>query len=318
MPRPLKVIFMGTPEFSVPALRNLLANPKFEIIAVYTQPPRPKGRGQAVSLSPVHTVAQEHGVPVFTPTSLKKDLAAIENFVALGADVGVVAAYGLILPKAVLDAPRFGCLNIHASLLPRWRGASPIQRAIQNGDPESGVTIMQMDEGLDTGPMLLKRAVSIHATTTASSLHDELSALGSAMIEDVLEGLYEGHFFHPELQDNSLATYAGLLNKEDGRIDWNRSADEIDRHIRAVNPWPGALTLTEKGKRLRVLEGKPQPSPPETHDNEAGLLLSRNGDILCGDGTLYRVGMVQPENSKKMTLGEALSGHHIVVGEKLK
>lgn len=318
MPRPLKVIFMGTPEFSVPALRNLLANPKFEIIAVYTQPPRPKGRGQAVSLSPVHTVAQEHGVPVFTPTSLKKDLAAIENFVALGADVGVVAAYGLILPKAVLDAPRFGCLNIHASLLPRWRGASPIQRAIQNGDPESGVTIMQMDEGLDTGPMLLKRVVPIHATTTASSLHDELSALGSAMIEDVLEGLYEGHFFHPELQDNSLATYAGLLNKEDGRIDWKKPADEIDRHIRAVNPWPGALTLTEKGKRLRVLEGKPQPSPPETHDNETGLILSRNGDILCGDRTLYRIGMVQPENSKKMTLGEALSGHHIVVGEKLK
>lgn len=314
MTAPLKIIFMGTPDFAVPALRNLIANPKFQVIAVYTQPPRPKGRGQAVLLSPVHATAEEHEIPVLTPASFKKDPAAIEHFKAIGADVGVIAAYGLILPKAVLEAPKFGCLNIHASLLPRWRGASPIQRAIEHGDLQSGITIMQMDEGLDTGAMLLKRAVTLHATTTASSLHDELSALGSVMIEEVLEGLCAGRVFHPEPQDSSLATYAALLKKEDGRIDWSRPASEIGRHVRAFNPWPGTFTLNAQGKRLRILEGEVS---PQTSTGEVGSLLTKSGDIACGEGTAYRILKLQPDSGKAMSIGEALSGHHLTVGEQL-
>lgn len=314
MTLPLKVVFMGTPDFAVPALRSLLANPKFHVVAVYTQPPRPKGRGQEVSLSPVHAVAEEHRIPVLTPSRFKKDPAGIQYFRAIGADVGVVAAYGLILPKVVLEAPKFGCLNIHASLLPRWRGASPIQRVIEHGDPQSGITIMQMDEGLDTGAMLLKRAVTLHAKTTASSLHDELSALGSVMIEEVLEGLYAGRVFLPEPQDSSLATYAALLKKEDGHIDWSRPAQEIDRHVRAFNPWPGTFTLNAQGKRLRILEGEVS---PQTSTGVVGNLLTKSGDIACGDGTTYRILKLQPESGKPMSPSEALNGHHLTLAERL-
>jgi methionyl-tRNA formyltransferase len=216
-------------------------------------------------------------------------------------------------PKLFLTLPRFGCLNIHASLLPRWRGASPIQRAIESGDAQSGVTIMQMDEGLDTGAMLLKRAVNLHATTTASSLHDELSALGSVMIEEVLEGLHEGRVFHPEPQESLLATYAALLKKEDGKINWSRSAYEIDRQVRAFNPWPGTFTLNAQGKRLRILEGEPLPLPlPE---GQRGSLLSKNGEILCGEGSVYRIRTLQPENGKPMDPKGAISGHYFTVGE---
>jgi methionyl-tRNA formyltransferase len=311
--RSLKIVFMGTPEFSVPALRNLIANPNYDVIAVYTQPPRPKGRGQQVQPSPVHEVANENGIPVFTPKSLKKDPDAVMNFLSLNADVAVVAAYGLILPKAVLDAPRYGCLNIHASLLPRWRGASPIQQAILAGDATSGVTIMQMEEGLDTGPMLLKRTVTIHDATTASSLHDELSALGSAMIEDVLDLICAGTPPEAEIQEDALATYAPMLTKEDGKIDWNNSAWEIDCRVRALTPWPGTWTILENGKRFKILDGQKLDASEKA---VPGTLLGKDGAVSCGDGALYRIARIQPDGSKPMDVAAAINGGYLAVGER--
>lgn len=308
----LKTIFMGTPDFSVPALRNLIANKLIEVIAVYTQPPRPAGRGQQVRPSPVQMVADEHHIPVFTPHSLKKDPAAVEHFKSLNADVAVVAAYGLILPKSVLDAPRFGCLNIHASLLPRWRGAAPIQRAIEAGDTETGITIMQMEEGLDTGPMLLKKKISIRPTTTAQTLHDELSALGSAMIEDVLEDLATGKPLSPQIQDDTLSNYAPMLKKEEGAINWGEDSRHIDLKIRAFTPWPGCFTRDADGKRIKILSGDPR---PEKSSQPVGSILNTDGDIVCGEG-VFRVTTLQPENSKAMDFKSALNGKKIAIGQK--
>jgi len=308
----LKTIFMGTPDFSVPALENLIANPLIDVIAVYTQPARPAGRGQQVKPSPIQSVADAHSIPVYTPKSLKKDPSAVEFFKNLNADIAVVAAYGLILPKSVLDAPKYGCLNIHASLLPRWRGAAPIQRAIEAGDIETGITIMQMEEGLDTGPMLLTKNIAIRGTTTAQTLHDSLSALGSAMIEDVLEDIIKGNPVHPVMQDDALSCYAPMLKKEEGLIDWSYDAAKIDLKIRAFTPWPGCYTVGENGKRIKILSG-------EIHSTSSseppGTILSANGDIACGNG-VYRVTLLQPENSKAMDFKSALNGKKISLGQK--
>lgn len=308
----LRIIFMGTPDFSVSALRNLIANPRMDVVAVYTQPPRPAGRGQQLRPSPIHSVADEHSIPVFTPKSLKKDAEAVRVFVNHHADVAVVAAYGLILPKAVLEAPRYGCLNIHASLLPRWRGAAPIHRAIEAGDTESGITIMQMEEGLDTGPMLLKKAVALRPTTTTQTLHDELSALGSAMIEDVLEMILDSKPIHPEMQDDSLSCYAPMIKKEEGLIDWTHPADVIDRKIRALH----CYTLDAQGKRMKILAGYISPSPLVGEGWGEGSLLNGDGDILCGHHTVYRVTQLQPENSKAMDIKSALNGKKIAIGDQ--
>ncbi len=245
---------MGSPEFSVPALRALY-KAGHEIAAVYCQPPRPAGRGQAVRRCPVHEAADALGLTVRTPARVRKDTAEHEAFAALNLDVAVVAAYGLILPAAMLNAPRRGCLNIHASLLPRWRGAAPIQAAILAGDAESGVTIMQMDEGLDTGPMLLREAVALDATTTAPWLHDALSAIGERLI---LRALAEEP--HPMPQPEQGATYAAKLGREDGRLDWTQPATALDRRIRALNPWPGTFTGLD-GALLKILAATPDPTP---------------------------------------------------------
>lgn len=312
MTKNLKTIFMGTPDFSVAALRNLIANPRIDIVAVYTQPPRPAGRGQQLQPSPIQLVADEHHIPSYSPKSFKKDAEAVTFFQSLQADIAVVAAYGLILPKSVLDAPKYGCLNIHASLLPRWRGAAPIQRAIQAGDVETGITIMQMEEGLDTGPMLLKKSVNIHNTTTAKSLHDELSALGSAMIEDVLELILENHTPHPVMQDDNLSCYAPMLKKEEGFIDWTEPAEIIDRQIRALTPWPGCYTFDANGKRIKILSGE---AISAQNSSEAGIVLTNEGDISCGSG-IYRITLLQPENSKPMDVKSAFNGKKISVGDK--
>lgn len=309
---PLRVIFMGTPEFSVPALR-MIADAGFEIAAVYSQPPRPKGRGQQVQKSPVHEAADALGVPVFTPLSLKKDAAAQAQFAAHNADIAVVAAYGLILPQAVLDAPRYGCLNIHASLLPRWRGASPIQHAVWHGDAESGVGIMQMEAGLDTGPVIAQRAVPIRETTTAQTLHDELSALGAALMLEVLKKTQaEGR--QPAVpQDDTHATYAGLLTKDDGRIDWTRGAADIDRQIRALNPWPGVWTNDAQGKRLKIIAA----APGEGTSAAPGTVIDRHGHVACGDGRSLRLVNVQPENARAMDIAAAVNGKYIVADTML-
>ncbi len=317
----LRIAFMGTPDFAVPAL-DALRSSGHEVVCVYTQPPRPKGRGQQVQPSPVHMYADDHGIPVFTPKSLKKEEEQAE-FAGHNLDVAVVAAYGLILPKAILDAPKYGCLNIHASLLPRWRGASPIQHAIWSGDEETGITIMQMDEGLDTGPMLLKRVVKIRPQTTAQSLHDELAGMGSAVIEEVIDKLAAGDGFTPEIQDDALSTYAPLLTKEDGRVDWNKSAIEIDRQIRALNPWPGVWSEVD-GKRLKIHEAivTPIPDYPEHigslcgEGDSAGTILDKNGMIVCGGRTILQITRCQPAGAKAMDFISAVNGGYIKSGDK--
>lgn len=309
----LRIVFMGTPDFAVPAL-EALADRGHEVIAVYSQPPRPKGRGQQVRPSPVHETASAMNIPVYTPLSLKKDEKAQAEFAALAPDVAVVAAYGLILPQTVLEAPRFGCLNIHASLLPRWRGASPIQHAIWKGDAESGVTIMQMEQGLDTGPMIEKKAVNIRPQTTAQSLHDELAALGAAMIVRVLDRLASDGQLEAEPQDDEEATYAPLLKKEDGKVDWSRSAEEIDRQVRALNPWPGVWTLSADGARLKILEAE---AVTEAFTAPPGTVTDHIGHVACGGDTGLRLLTVQPENARRMDAVSAINGGYLKTGQTL-
>ena len=265
---------MGTPEFSVPVLEALV-DAGHEIAAVYCQPPRPAGRGKKERPTPVHARAEELGLEVRHPVSLKGAGEQAE-FAALGADVAVVVAYGLLLPQAVLDAPRLGCLNIHASLLPRWRGAAPIHRAIMAGDQETGVCIMQMEAGLDTGPVLLRKAVAIGTEETTQDLHDRLSALGAAAIVEALDRLPE---LEPVAQPEAGVTYAHKIDKAEARIDWSLPAVQIDRQIRGLSPFPGAWTTLD-GKRLKLLrcrlsEGAGQPGEVLT-----GLT------IACGDGAI--------------------------------
>lgn len=278
----LRVIYAGTPEFAVPALAALHAS-AHDVVAVYTQPDRPAGRGRKVAMSAVKQFAVEAGLPVFQPLSLK-DKAAQDELASLKADIMVVAAYGLILPVAVLQTPTLGCINIHASLLPRWRGAAPIQRAIEAGDAETGVTIMQMAKGLDTGDMLLKKSVPITADTIAASLHDTLAGLGAEGVLDVLPGLCEGRL-KGEVQDDSQANYAAKITKEEAEIDWTRPASEIARKIAAFNPFPIAFTSLE-GKSLRIWRGHVAEvavsGPPGT------VTVSDAHEILIatGEGTL--------------------------------
>lgn len=314
MTHKLKIIFMGTPDFAVPALERLIDS-GHEVIAVYTQPPRPKGRGQQVQNSPVHDVAIRHGIPVFTPRSLKKDEQARKEFLTLNADVGVVAAYGLILPKDILEGPRFGCLNIHGSLLPRWRGASPIQHAVWKGDAESGNCIMRMEEGLDTGAVIARRAVPIRPETTATSLYSELSALGAIMIHEVIDRIAVDQALPPlKPQDDARATYAPMLRKEDGLIDWSQTAQAIDCQIRGLNPWPGVFTFNGKGHRLKILEAVPV---SEQTTKDPGVMIDRKGHVACGNGTVLKLVRVQPDNAKPMDIAAALNGGYVSEGIKL-
>lgn len=282
MTAPLNLIFAGTPEFAAIQLQALLGS-RHRVIACYTQPDRPAGRGRKLTPSPVKALAQEHGIPVYQPVNFKNadDVAQLQ---ALNADLMVVVAYGLILPKAVLDAPRLGCINVHASILPRWRGAAPIQRAIAAGDRETGVTLMQMDVGLDTGAMLLKVTTPISADDTGGSLHDRLAQIGAPALLETLEQLAAGAA-KPQAQDNSLATYAHKLTKEEAKLDWTRSAADLHNLIRAFNPWP--VTHTElDGDTIRVWKAERQTG---NHQAAPGTLLdvSRDGvTVATGDGLL--------------------------------
>ena len=231
----MRIVFAGTPEFAAQHLQALL-DANRQVVAVYTQPDRPAGRGQKLMPSPVKQLALQHGIAVYQPQTLR-DPAAQAELAGLQADLMVVVAYGLILPQAVLDMPRLGCINSHASLLPRWRGAAPIQRAVEAGDAESGVTVMQMEAGLDTGPMLLKVSTPITTDDTGGSLHDRLAELGSRAVVEAVTALEAGSL-KGEVQDDSLATYAHKLNKDEARLDWSRPAVELERLIRAFHPWP--------------------------------------------------------------------------------
>lgn len=306
MSRKLKIAFMGTPDFAVHAL-DALHTAGHDIVCVYSQPPRPAGRGHKLQPSPVHKRAEELGIPVRTPLSLKKDAAARQEFKDLNIDVAVVAAYGLILPKEVLDAPKHGCINIHGSLLPRWRGAAPIQRAILAGDTKSGICIMQMEEGLDTGPVLLEGETPITNTTTASQLHDDLAAMGAKLIVEAMEKI---DTLPRVKQPEEGATYAKMLEKDDGRIDWTKPAADIERQLRALHPWPGVWCM-QGGQRLKVIaaevaEGKGRP----------GEILDRRLIVACGRGALL-LKTVQPQDRKAMDGLSFMNGTHLNVGEVL-
>ncbi|KTT31763.1 methionyl-tRNA formyltransferase [Pseudomonas oryzihabitans] len=280
MSRSLRLVFAGTPEFAAVHLQALIDS-GYPIAAVYTQPDRPAGRGQKLAMSPVKQLALAHGIPVEQPPTLR-DPAAQATLAALEPDLLVVVAYGLILPQAVLDIPRLGCINSHASLLPRWRGAAPIQRALEAGDAESGVTVMRMEAGLDTGPMLSKVTTALTAEDTGGSLHDRLAALGAAAVVQALPGLADGSL-HGEVQNDDLATYANKLNKDEARLDWGRPAAELERRIRAFDPWPLCHTALA-GEPLKVwsaelAEGHGVPGMVLDADR-SGLL------IACGEGAL--------------------------------
>jgi len=300
----MRVVFMGSPDFAVPVLEALVAV-GHEIAAVYCQPPRPAGRGRKERPTPVQARAEALGLPVRHPVSLKDD-GAQADFAALRADVGVVVAYGLLLPQAVLDAPRRGCLNIHASLLPRWRGAAPIQRAIMAGDAETGVCIMRMEAGLDTGPVLLREATPVGPAETAGDLHDRLSAMGAAAIVEALDRLPE---LDPVPQPEAGVTYAAKIDKAEARIDWTRPAEEIDRQIRGLSPFPGAWTV-HAGKRLKLLRSRVAAGAGAPGTVLSGLT------IACGRGAV-QVDEVQREGRGRQEAAGFLRGAGLVPGTML-
>ncbi len=305
----MKIIFAGTPPFAAAALEALLA-PHFEVAAVLSQPDRPAGRGMQLQPGPVKQTAMLHGLPVLQPLTLKD--AAIQNqLAAFAADVMVVAAYGLILPQAVLQLPRHGCLNIHASLLPRWRGAAPVQRAILAGDAETGITIMQMDAGLDTGDMLLKKTCPIAPGDTSQTLLDRLSALGAAAIVEALPLVQQGRLTH-ERQDDSLATYAAKLSKAEAQIDWTRDAEQIERAVRAYNPFPVATTTLNATPvkiwkaSVRRLPGKPGTVLSVEQD---GIIVACGKDALCLE-------VLQRPNAKAMAAAQFVQGFAVHPGDR--
>ena len=302
----MRLAFMGSPDFAVPALLAL-HTAGHEIAAVWCQPPRPAGRGQAVRRCAVHVAADRLGLPVRTPARLRQATEEHETFAALGLDAAVVAAYGLILPPAMLDAPRRGCLNIHASLLPRWRGAAPIQAAILHGDAASGVTIMRMDPGLDTGPMLLAESVPIPSRATAAALHDVLSDLGARLI---LRALREAPAPIPQPAEG--ATYAARLTRADGRIDWTAPAEVLDRRVRAFDPWPGAWTMLG-GEVLKILAVEADPAPLA---QVPGTALDAGLRIACGTGSL-RLARVQLAGRAAFDVHAFLRGHPVPAGTSL-
>ncbi len=293
----MKVIFMGTPDFAVPALRAIAA--RHEVVAVYSQPPRPAGRGKKDRPSAVHQVADALNLPVRHPVNFR-DPADGAAFAALRADVAVVAAYGLILPPALLAAPHHGCLNIHASLLPRWRGAAPIHRAIMAGDAETGISIMQMERGLDTGPVLLRQALAIGAEETTADLHDRLALLGAGMILTALDGIDR---LPRTAQPESGVTYATKIDKAEARLDWTRPAEEIDRKIRGLSPFPGAWTLIG-AERVKLLRSRLSPESPATA--RPGTVLS-GLTIACGKGAV-EVLEAQREGKRPVAAEDLLRG----------
>ena len=290
--KPFDLVFMGTPAFAATILAALIAA-GHHILAVYTQPPRPAGRGHRPQASPVQLLAAQHRVALRSPVSLRT-AEAQSDFAELGADAAVVAAYGLILPPSFLRAPRLGCLNVHASLLPRWRGAAPIQRALLAGDTVTGITIMQMEEGLDTGPILLQQAVPITSDATAAGLSAELAVVGARLILEALDGIADGTMApRPQLQDG--VTYASKIGREDGRLDWRLTASALERRIRALDPWPGVYFDSPDrrgtGERIRVLAAIALPGEP---GSAPGTVLDDNLSIACGEGAFRPLRLQRP------------------------
>lgn len=301
----MRIIFMGTPEFAVPPLRALL-RVGHEVAAVFTRPDRPKGRRMAVTPPPVKVLAQAAGIPVFQPVTFR-DGAAAAQIAALRPDLIVVAAYGRILPKAVLEIPRFGCINVHASLLPKYRGASPIQAALLNGEAVTGVTAMQMSEGLDTGDILMSESTPVGPEENAQELTGRLSRLGAGLLVRTLEALRAGTL-HPVPQNDAESCYAPMLTKKMSPVDWNLPAGKIHNRVRGLYPWPGASTVCRR-RHLKILRSR----VAADHEGPAGSAFSPDGRFLvcCGGGTALELLTVQPEGGKKMSGADFLRGHPV-------
>ncbi|QTH70393.1 methionyl-tRNA formyltransferase [Pseudoalteromonas xiamenensis] len=301
MTTPLRIVFAGTPDFAARHLAALIDS-HHDVIAVYSQPDRPAGRGKKLKASEVKELALEHNIPVYQPENFKSDEAKAE-LAALNADVMVVVAYGLLLPKAVLDMPKFGCLNVHGSILPRWRGAAPIQRSIWAGDAETGVTIMQMDVGLDTGDMLHIVTCPIESTDTSASLYEKLAQTGPSALLETLEQVASGTT-HPVKQDDTQANYAKKLSKEEAQIDWTMSAEQIERNIRAFNPWPVAFTHMQN-HAVKIWQAE-----VVARSGEAGKVLSadKSGVVIATGDKALRITLLQPEGKKPMSAQDFLNG----------
>jgi methionyl-tRNA formyltransferase len=306
-----KLVFMGTPEFAVPALQTLLQT--HTVVGVVTQPDRPAGRGQQLRPSPVKRLAEQAGLPVYQPKSLRSETAA-EPVRAWQPDLIVVAAFGQILRPHLLDLPPHGCLNVHASLLPRWRGASPIQHAILAGDVETGISLMRMDVGLDTGPVYAQQAIPIGPDDTAASLHDRLAVLGGEMLREHLADILDGHLTSFP-QDDSLATYAPLINKEDGRLDWSQTSEALHRRLRAMTPWPGAFT-TWQGAPLRILAAWPVTGRLPVGEPGEVVRYHDTAVALTGDGGL-ELQQVQLAGKRAVATADFIHGRPDFIGSLL-
>lgn len=301
-PKDLRTVFMGTPDFALQTLQGLI-DAGCNMVGVYTQPDRPKGRGKQLAAPPVKELAQQYDIPVYQPLKLRQP-EAVAELEALAPDLIVVVAYGQILPKRVLEIPAHGCINVHASLLPKYRGAAPINKAIIDGATETGITTMYMDVGLDTGDMLIKKILSIGPEETAGELHDRLASLGRETMDETLRQLCAGSL-QREVQDDAQSTYASMMKKEDGRIDWSRSAQEIHNHVRGLDPWPGAYTALN-GELLKLARTCPQ----ELGGDKPGSVISADKDgvlIACGSGALL-IKELQLAGRKRLAAADFLRG----------
>ena len=311
-PKDLRTVFMGTPDFALQTLQGLI-DAGCNMVGVYTQPDRPKGRGKQLTAPPVKELALQYDIPVYQPVKLRQP-EAVAELEALAPDLIVVVAYGQILPKSALDIPAHGCINVHASLLPKYRGAAPINKAIIDGETETGITTMYMDVGLDTGDMLIKKSLLIGPEETAGALHDRLASLGRETMEETLQQLCAGSL-QREIQDDEQSTYASMMKKEDGRIDWSRSSLAIHNHVRGLDPWPGAYTSLN-GELLKLA----RTSPDFTNGGKAGSVVSadKNGvRIACGSGTLL-VQELQLAGRKRLAAGDFLRGCSLETGTVLE
>lgn len=312
----MKIVYMGTPDFAVAPLEAIL-EAGHEVSAVVTQPDKQRGRGKEVQMTPVKECALRHGIPVFQPVKIKEK-EAVEQLSSYPADIFVVAAFGQLLSEEILNMPRFGCINIHASLLPAYRGAAPIQWVILNGEKETGVTIQQMEKGLDTGDMLLKTVVPIDAKETGESLHDKLMEAGAALVVDALSKIEKGEVI-PQKQDDGLSSYASKLTKSMGRIDWKKDAKELERLVRGLNSWPSAYTFY-RGKTLKIWESDVIEEPEDgKEENQPGCVAGVEKDyfdVATGKGIL-RIRSLQLEGKRRMTVREFLAGYEIAPGMML-
>jgi methionyl-tRNA formyltransferase len=308
-PKDIRTVFMGTPEFALGTLQGLI-DAGCDMIGVYTQPDRPKGRGKQLAAPPVKELAQKYAIPVFQPAKLRAP-EAVAELQALAPDLVVVVAYGQILPQSVLDIPKYGCINVHASLLPKYRGAAPINKVIMDGETETGITTMHMDAGLDTGDMLVKRSLTISENETAGELHDRLAALGRETMEETLRQLCAGELA-PEKQDDAQTCYAPMMQKEDGRLDWSRPAAELHNQVRGLDPWPGAYTTLDgellKIAATRVAAGSGEPGRVVAAD-ASGIT------VACGEGLLV-IGQLQLAGRKRLTAADFLRGQPLPAGTR--